>query len=202
MAPVENASITDGRWIRIFIGLVVISALSVSAYYRRRAGKTSGPVRESDGAFRFLRVIGLLFAAALLTYLVAPGWIGWASLSVPRAVRIGGAVLSVVSLPLLVWVFRSLRGNVTPTSATRVDHELVTDGPYRWIRHPLYTFAAMFWTGICLLTANWLLLLLLAMAILGVTRRTPLEEERLLDEFGDEYRAYTQRTGRYFPRLR
>lgn len=202
MAPLENVSITDGQWTRIVIGLVVVTALTVSAYYRRQAGKTSGPVRESDGAFRLLRVIGLLFAAVLLTYLVAPGWVSWASLAVPRDVRIGGAVLSFVSLPLLVWVFRSLRGNVTPTSATRVDHELVTHGPYRWIRHPLYTFAAMFWTGICLLAANWFLLLLLAMAILGVTRRTPLEEQRLLDEFGDEYRAYMQRTGGYVPRLR
>lgn len=202
MVSLENVSVTDGHWIRLFIGLIVVTALTVSAYYRRRAGKTSGPVRESDGAVRLLRVIGLLFAAALLTYLVAPGWIDWASLSVPQIVRIGGALLSIVSLPLLVWVFRSLRGNVTPTSATRVDHELVTHGPYRWIRHPLYTFGAMFWTGICILAANWLLLLLLATAILGVTRRTPLEEQRLLDEFGDEYRAYLHRTGRYFPRIR
>lgn len=202
MGPLANASISDDQWIRIFIGLVVVTTLTVSAHYRRRARQTGGPVRESDGAFRLLRALGLLFAAALLSYLVVPGWVSWASLPVPRGVRLGGAVLSVVSLPLLVWVFRSLRGNVTPTSATRVDHELVTYGPYRWIRHPLYTFAAIFWTGICLLAANWLLLLLLAMAILGVTRRTPLEEQRLLEEFGDEYRAYMQRTGRYVPRLR
>lgn len=187
---------------RILVGVLVIYGLTAGAYYRRQADKTREGVTASDGPFRVLRLIGLVFGGCLLTYLVAPGWIGWASVGVPWGLRLTGVVVSIGSLPLLVWVFRSLQGNVTPTSATRADHELVTNGPYHWIRHPLYTFAMAFWVGICLLAANWLLILLLAMAFLGVILRTPLEEERLIDEFGDEYRGYIERTGRFFPRLR
>lgn len=191
----------DGAVGRVAIVLLVSTALAVSAYHRRRADLTRREVTDDDGPYRLLRVFGLVFAAALLTYLVVPGWVDWASLSVPTPIRYGGAALSIVALPLLVWVFRSLRGNVTPTAATRADHELVTDGPYRWIRHPLYTFATVFWAGIVLLAANWLLVVLLAAVLLGVGLRTPHEEQRLVEEFGEEYEAYVERTGRYVPRL-
>lgn len=187
---------------RISVGFLVICGLAVSAYYRRQADKTREGVITSDGPFRVLRLIGLVFAACLLAYLLAPGWVRWASFSVPRELRFIGFVLSIGSLPLIGWVFHTLQGNVTPTAGTRADHELVTNGPYRWIRHPLYTFGTAFWTGICLLAANWLLMGLLAVACLGIALRTPLEEARLIEEFGDEYRSYSERTGRYFPRLR
>lgn len=202
MASLGNPALAGSRLVRIAIALLVVAALAVSAYYRRRADATGGAVSDDDGPYRLLRVVGLVFAAALVTYLLAPEWVAWASLPIPAAVRYGGAVLSMAALPLLVWVFRSLRGNVTGTSATRADHDLVTDGPYRWIRHPLYTFATVFWAGICLLAANWLLLVLLATGLLGVHLRTPLEEQRLVDEFGEDYLAYAERTGRYLPRIR
>lgn len=202
MVRIGSLLLDDGHLSRVLVGLLVISGLTISAYYRRRADKTRDEVTASDGPFRVLRLIGLVFAGSLLTYLVAPEWLSWASLTVPWEFRLVGVVLSIGSLPLLVWVFRSLRGNVTPTSATRADHELVTNGPYRLIRHPLYTFAMSYWIGICLVAANWLLILLLVTAFLGVTLRTPLEEERLIDEFGDDYQAYIERTGRYFPRRR
>ena len=91
---------------------------------------------------------------------------------------------------------------MTATSATRTDHELVTAGPYRWIRHPLYTAGFGFWTGIVLLTGSWLLAVLFVPVVLGLRRRTVLEEARLVEEFGDDYRAYAARTGRYLPRRR
>ena len=202
MVRISSLLLEGSNLSRALIGLLVLSGLAVGAYYRRRADRHRGDITASDGPFRVLRLIGLVFAVGLLTYLVVPGWVIWASIAVPWELRLGGAVLSIGSLPLLVWVFQSLEGNVTPTSATRTDHELVTSGPYRWIRHPLYTFAMLFWIGICLVAANWLLMLLLATAFLGVLLRTPLEEQRLIDEFGDDYRAYIEQTGRYWPRVR
>lgn len=202
MTRFAGSLLEDGLLFRAMVGLLVIVALAASGYYRRRADRTSGAISADDGPFRLLRLVGLLFAAALLAYLFAPRWVAWAGLPVPASVRYGGAVAAALALPLFVWVFRTLGGNVTATSATRADHELVTTGPYRWVRHPLYSAAAAFWTGICLLAANWLLVALLSVGLLGVALRTPLEEQRLVEAFGDDYVAYRDRTGRYLPRLR
>lgn len=187
---------------RATAAVLVVVALAISGTYRHRAARTGGEITADDGSFRVLRLVGLLFAVALLAALLAPRWVAWAAMPVPTPGRYAGALLSAVTLPVFVWIFRTLGDNVTPTSATRVDHALVTTGPYRWARHPLYTTATAFWAGICLLVANWMLAGLLAVGLLGVAVRTPLEEQRLADAFGEEYVAYRERTGRYVPRLR
>jgi protein-S-isoprenylcysteine O-methyltransferase Ste14 len=193
--------LVDGHSVRYLTGLLIVVALTISAYYRRQADAGRAAVTGDDGPFRALRLVGLGFAGVLLVYLVAPTWIDWATVPLPTGLRYTGGALSAGALPGLVWVFRSLGGNVTPTARPRGDHELVTDGPYRWIRHPLYTFGGLFWTGICLLTANWLLGLLLALAFAGIGLRTPIEERELVETFGEEYRDYMERTGRYLPRI-
>jgi protein-S-isoprenylcysteine O-methyltransferase Ste14 len=104
--------------------------------------------------------------------------------------------------PLLFWTFHSLGTNLTDTVVTRRAHALVTRGPYRWVRHPFYLVGFLWGLSLSLLSANWLLALLAA-AVLGImVARTGVEERNLEARFGDEYRAYAGRTGKFFPRLR
>ena len=56
---------------------------------------------------------------------------------------------------LFVWTFRSLGKNLTDTVVTRRQHTLVQHGPYRWIRHPLYSSAALLIAALSLIAANW-----------------------------------------------
>ena len=78
----------------------------------------------------------------------------------------------------------------------------MTTGPYKQIRHPLYT--SLFGIGIAfaLVSANWLFVLLAVIVIVGLVARVPREETMMLDEFGNEYRDYMARTGRYLPKYR
>jgi protein-S-isoprenylcysteine O-methyltransferase Ste14 len=81
--------------------------------------------------------------------------------------------------------------------------ELVTDGPYRWIRHPMYTAFFVLHVAAFLLTANWFIGLtwmsgLTAIIFLRVKR----EEAMLLSAFGSEYRSYMENTGRFVPIIR
>jgi protein-S-isoprenylcysteine O-methyltransferase Ste14 len=93
--------------------------------------------------------------------------------------------------------------NFSSTLILRDGHQLIQDGPYRLVRHPMYTSFMVMLTGLLLLSANWIVggaaigFVLLLMAL-----RTPREERMLLSHFGDEYRRYMERTGRYLPRIR
>jgi protein-S-isoprenylcysteine O-methyltransferase Ste14 len=59
----------------------------------------------------------------------------------------------------------------------------------------------MFVTGIALLAANWFILASGALAIAAIVLRTRIEEEKLLARFGDPYRVYVARTGRFIPKF-
>jgi protein-S-isoprenylcysteine O-methyltransferase Ste14 len=84
---------------------------------------------------------------------------------------------------------------------TRKEHTLVTTGPYRWVRHPLYSSAALAILANSLVAANWFFLATGGVMFLLLVIRTRKEEENLLARFGDAYRKYMQRTGRFIPRL-
>lgn len=150
----------------------------------------------------WLRLLALPMFVGLLVYLANPRWMAWASLSIPGWIRWIAAGAAVLQVAVLVWVFRSLGGNVTPSVETRLDHYLVVSGPYRWVRHPLYTVGVLFWLTLSVLTALWFFVAVSIPALLLLVRRTPLEEEQLFARFGDDYRRYCQRTGRYLPRFR
>jgi protein-S-isoprenylcysteine O-methyltransferase Ste14 len=102
--------------------------------------------------------------------------------------------------PLLFWVFHSLGRNLTDTVVTRREHTLVTHGPYRWVRHPFYGVGFLGLLAASLITANWFIALTGAVVIALLVYRTRTEEAKLIERFGDEYRAYRDRTGAFFPR--
>ena len=109
--------------------------------------------------------------------------------------------LALIAGLVVVWMFRTLGRNLTDTVVTRKQHTLVTNGPYRWVRHPLYTLAALLGIASSLAAANWFFIVAGGLVFLLLAIRTRKEEENLLARFGDDYRTYMQRTGRFVPRL-
>jgi protein-S-isoprenylcysteine O-methyltransferase Ste14 len=190
------------RW--ILTGLILF-ALSVSIYYRRKADVASKETvsRRGEGNFLLiaLRVGGLIFWLSVIGYLIYPGILSWASVPFPGWLRWSGVAGAVLGAGLLFWMFRSLGRNITDTVATRENHSLVTHGPYRWIRHPLYTFATFFFLSFSVAAGNWFigLMALTAMGLLAL--RTPIEEAKLIERFGRSYEDYQQKTGRFLPKL-
>jgi protein-S-isoprenylcysteine O-methyltransferase Ste14 len=185
-----------------------VTAMSMSISFRSRANRAGTKAGDritwqGEGTVTRigLRVAGPAMWLGLVAYLINPGWMKWSQLPLPAAVRWAGALLAALAVPLMFWMFRSLGLNITETVAIRREHQLVTHGPYRWIRHPLYAFGSLLFIGLTVLTANWFIA---AAAVIGgffLGARTLTEEARLVDRFGDEYRQYMQRTGRFFPRL-
>lgn len=184
--------------------ITTVSGFSISVFYRRRAGQTGEEIStKEEGAFilNMRRILGLLLWFSLLLYLINPAWMAWARMPAPSWLRWIGAGLMVAAVPLIYWVFSSLGMNVTPTVAIRKEHSLVTHGPYRWVRHPLYSVGLILFIGFSLMAPSWFTLLLLVLGYFVFIQRTEIEEAKLIERFGDEYRSYMQRTGRFFPRL-
>ena len=188
---------------------IIIAALAtgftISVYYRSKAARASNEriSRREEGApiLILLRLVGLSAWLSILVYAIHPEWLKWSALPLPVGMRWLGAGLSVIAIPLIVWMFRSLGRNVTDTVVTRREHTLVRHGPYRWIRHPLYSFGALFFMGLNLMAANGFIALTSCVGFGILVWRTPIEEEKLIERFGDEYRAYKKQAGRFLPRL-
>ena len=140
--------------------------------------------------------------AGLLAFVIHPPLMAWSSVALPVPLRWAGAGLAVVAAALLIWTFRNLGKNLTDTVVTRKGHTLVTTGPYRWVRHPFYVAFALAVLANSLVTANWFLFVTGSVVFVLLVVRTRKEEDRLIERFGDEYRAYMSRTGRFFPRLK
>jgi protein-S-isoprenylcysteine O-methyltransferase Ste14 len=147
-------------------------------------------------------VIGVPFMLALTGYMLWPGLLAWAAFPLPAWARGLGLALGLASVALMVWVQRALGANFDVTLHLREKHTLVTDGPYRWVRHPMYSVLFLFELAALLLSANWLVggVPLAALALIVVTR-VRREEALMLSTFGAAYERYMQRTGRFLPRL-
>lgn len=191
------------RWffIAIFVGI-----LSISGYFRYRARQSGEAIpRAREGNLAMLT--RFLFAAPLylpiLAYMLNPAWMAWSSIPLPVGLRWLGAAVGLGALPLVYWVVSSIGNNISETFLTKEKHVLVTHGPYRWVRHPLYSAATIALVSLSILAANWFMLATACVAFIGVAALViPREEAELIRKFGDEYREYVLRTGRFAPRLR
>ena len=197
---------TDEATFRLIAIISLAVTLPIGLYHRIRSQATREKLaRRQEGIFIMigLRLCGLLGWIALAAYLINPSWMAWSSVASPNWLRWIGAFLALfVVPPLLFWTFRSLGKNLTDTVVTRREHTLVTHGPYRWVRHPFYDVVFLWILSMSLLISNWLMALLGVSAFAMMVVRTRIEEEKLIEIFEDEYRAYISRTGKFLPHLR
>jgi protein-S-isoprenylcysteine O-methyltransferase Ste14 len=188
---------------RLMVLLILASAFLISGLYRQRArseGETIERIEEGLLPMTVRLIFGFSIIAVLLFNIFFGELMLWSKINFPLWVRIFGAATAVVSILLLWWVFRSLGANISETILTKDEHQLVTTGPYKWVRHPLYTCSLLMLFSISLMLEDWVLLLfsiagLLVFRLLVI----PAEEEKLLDKFGEEYQIYQTRTGAMFP---
>ncbi len=149
----------------------------------------------------FFLLNGLVWIPILLYILTT--WLDFAHLSISAWLRWVGSLILIFGNAGYIWSHRTLGRNWSGILEIRQGHTLVTDGPYRYVRHPMYSAILLVGMGVSLLSANWLV----AVTYLGIFSviilvRIPSEEEMMLEQFGDAYREYKQKTGCLLPRLR
>lgn len=133
-------------------------------------------------------------------YIWFPEALAWATLPLPVWSGILGSALGTAALLWFVRIHRSLGSNHSARLSIKDGHVLVTDGPYRRIRHPMYSAFYLLHIAVFFLTANWFIgVTWLAGLTATVALRVRREEEMLSDRFGEQYDSYIQRTGRFVP---
>jgi protein-S-isoprenylcysteine O-methyltransferase Ste14 len=117
------------------------------------------------------------------------------------AVRVAGLALGVAGAALLVWASIVLGRFLMHEAAVRDDHALVASGPYRFVRHPVYTGYLALLLGCGAASLNACLLLLWPVSLLGILIQAASEDQILEARFGQDHQRYVRRTGRLVPRF-
>jgi protein-S-isoprenylcysteine O-methyltransferase Ste14 len=196
---------TEGFARLLFVAIWLPFAAMRIHYHRGAGAKPRGlGTREEGKLFAAVRwLVAMPWMSCMLLWMIYPAPLRWASFTLPAELRWLGAGLFAGGALLVYWTNHSLGANFSSTLILRDGHELIDRGPYRWVRHPMYTSFLVMGIGMLLLSANWVvgggLVIFIPLLMLV---RTPREERMLLGRFGDDYRAYMARTGRYLPRLR
>jgi len=190
---------------RILAALTLFTGMGISSYFRIKADRETGEKvsRKVDGTpmMTAIRIGGLILWLSPFVYLINPQWMAWSKIGLPEWARWLGIAIGIFCTFGIYWLFSSIGSGITATSATRKEHTLSTSGPYRWIRHPLYTFGTFFFISFGMTADNWFIASLGLLTFIVMAIRTPKEEANLIEKFGDEYRNYMNRTGRFFPKL-
>ena len=141
------------------------------------AGLNSAPTRSSESWVSTYFHQFVLCAALLLLIVPVPGLNGWfLPAQLPFLVAVG-AIIQAGFLLLAVWARRHLGRNWSAEVRIAVDHELVRTGPYRLLRHPIYTAMLGMFLGTAIASSQFHALLGLAILVVAYLRKTRLEDQ-------------------------
>jgi protein-S-isoprenylcysteine O-methyltransferase Ste14 len=117
-------------------------------------------------------------------------WIGWL-----------GIAITLAGFAITLWARFILGGNWSGSVTVKVDHELIRTGPYRYVRHPIYTGIIVALIGTALARDQWRGIPAVILLWIAFTIKRLKEEQFMRQTFGAQYAEYTQTTGAIFPTL-
>jgi protein-S-isoprenylcysteine O-methyltransferase Ste14 len=182
-----------------FLELILISSVRTLSTSKYRRLKTEEDHSTSlDKTLLGLSALGMLVP---LIYIFSP-WLDFADYHLPDILGWIGAILFALAACLLWITHLSLGRNWTPTLGFRQEHNLVTNGIYKYIRHPMYAAHLLWAVAQPLMLQNWIAgFSFLVVAVPQYFLRVGAEEEMMIKKFGDEYSEYMKTTGRLLPKL-
>jgi protein-S-isoprenylcysteine O-methyltransferase Ste14 len=168
--------------------------------YWGQVAKNSAPAASSESAASRQVHERLLLLALALLFLKLP-WTGYKWLPTSAFVVAAGLGLQVFSLALALWARRRLGRNWSGEISKKVGHELIRSGPYRLVRHPIYTAWLGMYVGTAIVSGELHALIGAAIAIAAYWRKIRLEEQHMCEIFGDDYQAYRRKSWALIPGL-
>jgi protein-S-isoprenylcysteine O-methyltransferase Ste14 len=165
------------------------------------AGLNSAPTKSSESWASTYFHQFMLGVALLLLILPVPGLNGWFLPERLHFLVVAGAIVQAGFLLLAVWARRHLGRNWSAEVRIAVDHQLIRTGPYRFLRHPIYTAMLGMFLGTAIASSQVHALVGLALLVVAYLRKTWLEDQLLAQTFGAEFDAYRHDTWALVPLL-
>jgi len=187
----------------VLITIYVLFSIIRIEFYRKT--KKAGYITVIEEGKKYPIWLSIFICYTVFTffiYILYPQLLAWATLQLPTGLRLFGAFLALLALVWFIWIHVSLGSNLSFKLQIKDSQKLIINGPYHFIRHPMYSAFYVLHIAVFFLTANWFIgVTWLAGLTVIILLRVKKEEAMLLAKFGDQYSSYMQRTGRFLPRL-
>lgn len=190
---------------RILLPVLIIGFALHRGYYVKFHSKpedTTVKKREEGILSKIAGLFGMAGFVSMIAYVINPDWLAFTQIPFPSWVRWTGVGIAILGFSLLQWAQVTLATSWSDTPRMMKEQSLITKGPYKFIRHPIYTAFILILGSPLLISSNWLIgLCWLGMTTLEVVSRISFEETLMIEFFGDQYRNYMKKTGRLLPKL-
>lgn len=186
---------------RVAAAALLLSGFAIRFYYQ---AKLRGISRDEPRGKQRDKVLYLVVSASFLLTLVysVSTVLDFAHVKAPSLVRWLGVVIGILGQVLFLWCHHELGRNWSGILQLSENHHLVVSGPYRYVRHPMYSALFLAALSYALVTANWLIALTCIGSVWVMYQvRIDDEESMMLAAFGEQYRELMRTTGRLIPRL-
>jgi protein-S-isoprenylcysteine O-methyltransferase Ste14 len=190
---------------RVLLGVIIISFVSHRAYYSRKyqiASEDTDSPPEPEKALRVAGVLAVLGLLGTILYIVNPSLMAWSSIILPEWMRWLGVIIALFGFGLLQRSQDTLGENWSDDPHLMDGHQMVVTGPYKWVRHPIYSSFLLILGSTFFISANWFIGgTWIMMMALDINNRIEVEEQLMISRYGEQYIEYMSSTGRIFPKL-
>ncbi len=186
--------------INIIIGLNIIATFGANF-----SGAKKG-VKDKVGVFKdkpktYLQTLPLVFSTlTLIALIISVFQIGTLEYKTEnQTLRIIGLIFYLVFSWIQIWAFKTLGENYSQDIAIKKDHQLVTTGPFKLIRHPQYLSQILLDLGGAVATLSFILAPLAIIQIPFLFMRASMEDKLMEKHFGESFKSFKKKTGQIFP---
>lgn len=190
------------RWLLVIV-YITYSIIKINVQKIKKFNGNSIEIDKSKYDIVLLNSFIMVEVIVIFFFIFFPQYFLWAKAPFSITLRIIGFILCTLALFLFHWIHKHLGVYFFNSLKLKKNHKLIVNGPYKFVRHPMYSTYYIFNTGIFLISSNYFIgiLWLLCLTIL-VIYRFRKEEEMLQMKFGDEYLKYHHITPAFIPYLR
>ena len=196
---------SDTEFVFRIMLIVLYSIFSViRIVYRIISVNNVNTKNERNNTEILLLIMMIYEVLSFVAFVFFHKWIPWevTHIPLPLWLRWIGLPIGLVSIVYFIIIHQALGKNFSPKLRVKKEQVLITHGPYKRIRHPMYVaffllhFAVFFIVANWIIGISWMLFLLIIVAF-----RVKPEEKMMIGRFGQEYTNYMEKTGRFFPKL-
>jgi len=161
------------------------------------------PTKKEEHLVERLRHLVPVMVAFLLLSQADPsyGWLGLRFVPESGTLSLLGIVLAAAGVAFAIWARWHLGANWSATVSIREQHDLIRSGPYRAVRHPIYTGLLLAIMATVLIVGEFRALLAFAIVLASFYLKARKEDAWLAREFGETFESHAKQTGMFLPRF-